>query len=91
MLKIHRSANAEVVFALSGRLDDESTAELETLIEAEIKGKQIVLDLRDLTLAGQSDIDFLVRCEAAGIVLVNCARYVRDWIARQQGSKGTIV
>jgi anti-anti-sigma regulatory factor len=91
MLKIHRSADAEVVFTLSGRMDHESTAELESLIEAEIKGKQIVLDLEDLTLAGQSDIDFLARCEVAGIVLVNCARYVRDWIARQQGSKGTIV
>jgi len=40
-----------------------------------------------LTLAGQSDIDFLVRCEAAGVKLVNCARYVRDWIARQQSGK----
>ena len=87
MLKIHRSANAEVVFTLSGRMDDESTAELENLIEAELKGKQIVLDLKDLTLAGQSDIDFLVRCEAAGVKLVNCARYVRDWIARQQSGK----
>jgi hypothetical protein len=56
-----------------------------------LKGKQILLDLKDLTLAGQSDIEFLVRCEAAGIVLVNCARYVRDWIAKQHGSKGTIL
>jgi anti-anti-sigma regulatory factor len=91
MLKIHRSANAEVVFTLSGRMDHESTTELENLIEAEMKGKQILLDLKDLTLAGQSDIEFLVRCEAAGIVLVNCARYVRDWIAKQHGSKGTIL
>ena len=87
MLKIHRSANAEVVFTLSGRMDHESTAELENLMEAETKGHRIVLDIKDLTLVGQSDIDFLVRCEAAGIKLVNCARYVRDWIARQQGEK----
>jgi len=50
-------------------------------------GQQIVLDIKDLTLFGQSDIDFLARCEAAGIKLMNCARYVRDWIARQQGGK----
>ena len=87
MLKIHRSANAEVVFTLSGRMDHESTAELEHLMEAETEGHRIVLDTRDLTLVSQSDIDFLVRCEAAGIKLVNCARYVRDWIARQQGGK----
>ena len=57
------------------------------LIEAETKGQQIVLDIKDLTLVGQSDIDFLARCEAAGVKLMNCARYVRDWIARQQGGK----
>jgi anti-anti-sigma regulatory factor len=87
LLKIQRSENGEVVFRLSGRMDDESTAELENLIEAEMKGHQIVLDIRDLTLVGQSDIDFLTRSEAAGIKLVNCARYVRDWIAKQQGKK----
>ena len=57
------------------------------LIEAEMKGQQIVLDIKDLTLVGQNDIDFLARCEAAGIKLMNCGRYVRDWIARQQGVK----
>jgi hypothetical protein len=87
MLKIRRSANGEVVFALSGRMDHETIAELENLIGAETKGQQIVLDLKDLTLAGQSDIDFLVRCEAAGVQLVSCAHYVRDWIARQQTGK----
>jgi anti-anti-sigma regulatory factor len=87
VLKIQRSENGEVVFTLSGRMDYESTSELENLIEAEMKGHQIVLDIKDLTLVGQSDIDFLARCEAAGIKLVNCARYIRDWIARQQGEK----
>lgn len=87
MLKIQRSANGEVVFTLSGRLDHNSTTELEDLIGAETKTKQIVLDLKGLTLAGQSDIDFLERCEAAGIKLVNCARYVREWITKQQRTK----
>jgi anti-anti-sigma regulatory factor len=84
MLKIRRSANGEVVFTLSGRMDRESTAELENLIGAETKNQRIVLNLKDLTLVGQSDIEFLARCEATGIRLVDCARYVRDWIARQQ-------
>jgi hypothetical protein len=87
MLKIRRSANGEVVFTLSGRMDHETIAELENLIGAETEGQRIVLDLKDLTLAGQSDIDFLVRCEATGVKLVSCAHYVRDWIARQQGGK----
>jgi anti-anti-sigma regulatory factor len=87
MLKIHRSANGEVVFTLSGRLDHDSTTQLENLIGAETKTRQIVLDLKDLTLVGQADIDFLERCEARGIKLVNCARYVRNWIRKQQRAK----
>ena len=84
MLKIHRSRNGEVVLTLSGRMDHDSTVELENVIEAEMKGQQIVLDIKDLTLVGQSDIDFLARCEASGIKLVNCARYVREWITRER-------
>ena len=88
MLRIHRSPSGEkVIFALSGRMDDESTAELENLIRAETEGQRIVLDIRDLTLVGQRDVDFLARCEAAGIKLVKCARYVRDWIARQRSGQ----
>ena len=93
MLKIDRSANGgEVIFTLSGRMDDESTAELENMIRSETRGQRIILDVKDLTLVGQSDIDFLVRCETAGVRLVKCARYVRDWVAKQRSadSKGNI-
>jgi anti-anti-sigma regulatory factor len=80
MFRIHRSENGEVVFTISGRLDAEHIHELETLIAAETKGRRIFLDLKDLTLTGQDGIDFLTRCEAAGITLVNCDPYVREWI-----------
>jgi anti-anti-sigma regulatory factor len=88
LLRIHRSANGDVVFTISGRLDSENTAELEALIGAETGGRRIVLDLKNVTLAGQDGIDFLARCEEAGVTLVNCAAYVRDWIARQRGETG---
>ena len=84
MLRIHRSENGDVVFILSGRMDHESIAELEGLVAAEAKGRRIVLDLKDMTLTGQEGIDFLERCEVADIILVNCAPYVREWIARQR-------
>ncbi len=84
MLRIQRSANGEVVFKLSGRLDKEHIPELETIIGAEAKGRRIVLDLRDMTLTGEDGINFLARCEAANIALVNCDPYVREWIARQR-------
>ena len=83
MLRIHRKANGEVVFTLSGRIDKEHIAELETLVAAEGKGRRIALDLKDMTLTGQDGIDFLAQCEAADIALVNCDPYVREWITRQ--------
>lgn len=83
MLRIHRKANGDVVFTLSGRIDKGSIAELETLIGAEGKDRRIVLDLKDMTLTGQDGIDFLTQCETAGVPLANCDPYVREWITRQ--------
>jgi hypothetical protein len=83
MLRIHRRENGDVVFVLSGRLDKENLAELEILFGAEGKDRRIILDLKDMTLTGQEGIVFLARCEAAGIALVNCDSYVREWITRQ--------
>jgi hypothetical protein len=87
MLRIHRSENGEVLFTISGRIDAEHIAELEILIGAEEKGRRIILDLKDMTLTGQDGIDFLTRCEASGIALVNCDPYVREWITRQESGK----
>jgi anti-anti-sigma regulatory factor len=84
VLRIHRSANGEVVITLSGRMDKESVAEVEAIFRAEASGRRIVLDLSDVTLAGQDAVDFLARCEAADVKLVNCAPYIREWMTRQK-------
>lgn len=65
-------------------MDEEDVAELETLIRSEADGRRIVLDLKDLTLAGRDGISFLERCEGDGITLRNCAGYIREWITRQR-------
>jgi anti-anti-sigma regulatory factor len=83
-LRIQRKANGDVVFSLSGRIDNEHIAELEALISAEGKDSRIILDLKDMTLTGQDGITFLAQCEADGVVLVNCDPYVREWITRQR-------
>ena len=44
-LKIQRTSNGQVVFALSGRIDEEHVAQLETYIRAEANAQSIVLDL----------------------------------------------
>lgn len=84
MLRIQKKADGDVVFTLSGRIDKENVVELEALIAAEGRLRRITLDLRDMTLTGQDGIDFLAQCEAADIVLVNCAPYIREWITRQR-------
>ena len=82
MLRIGRKANGDVVFTLSGRIDKEHIPGLEALIAAEGEDCQIIFDLKELTLTGQDGMAFLAQSEAAGIELVNCDPYVREWITR---------
>ena len=84
MLRIHRKANGDVLFVLSGQLNKENIAELEKLIGAEGKDRPITLDLKDMTLTGQDGVNFLAQCEAADIALVNCDPYVREWVTKQK-------
>ena len=83
MLRVRRTENGEVVLTVSGQIHKEHISELEALIAAEVKDRQIILDLKDMTLTGQDGIAFLARCEAAGIALANCDPYVREWIRIQ--------
>ena len=80
MLKITRAANGVVIFTVSGRMDAENLAELETLLSSEANGRRIALDLKDLTLVDQDAVRFLGRCEADNIQLKNCPAYIREWI-----------
>jgi anti-anti-sigma regulatory factor len=88
MLKIQRRTNGRVVFTLSGRIEAEDTDELRRLLELEEAGRQIALDLKDVTLVDRDAIKFLTDCEAESIELENCPPYVREWIGRQGGRAG---
>jgi anti-anti-sigma regulatory factor len=87
MLRIQRSGNGGLVFKLSGRIDKENVAELQALIGAEVTGKHLVLDLKDVTLVGQDGVTFLAECEGADIALANCPPYVREWIVRERNGE----
>ena len=88
MLKIKRAANGEVVFTLSGRMDGENLAEMQTLFGSEPKGRRIVLDLKDLTLVDRDAVRFLASCETDSIKLKNCPAYIREWITRERAGSG---
>lgn len=84
MFKIQKSGNGVTLIALSGRMEKDHIVELEKLLDAEPTGRRIVLDLKNLTLAGQSEIDFFAECEERGVTLANCAPYIREWINSQR-------
>ena len=83
MLKIQRSANGEVVFTVSGRLEADNVTELSALLAAESADRGLVLDLKDLVLVDRDIVRFLRACEGNGIALRNCPPYIREWIARE--------
>ena len=85
MLKIQRSANGRVVFTLSGRIEADDIEELREVLALETTEKQLVLDLRDVTLVNQDAITFLGSCEADSIKLENCPAYIREWIEQARG------
>ncbi len=91
MLRIQRLANGETVektiFRLSGRMDAEDIGTLQSQFEAEGEGRQIVLDLTDLTLLDRDAVRFLERCEADTIKLTNCRSYIREWIERERKTR----
>ena len=87
MLKIRRSSNGQVVFRIIGRMQAERIADLEELLKSEDRDRQIVLDLKDLTLVDRDTVRFFERCEKLGIRLESCPAYIREWIARERGER----
>jgi hypothetical protein len=88
MLKITSVGNGEVVIKLSGRMGKENLGELEKLISAEVDGRRITLDLKDLKLVDQDAVNFLRFCEGRSIQLKNCPAYIREWITGERGGSG---
>jgi anti-anti-sigma regulatory factor len=83
MLKIRKSSSGRVIFTVSGRMIAEHIAELKALLESEAANRQIVLDLKDLTLVDRDTVMFLKGCETNSIKLKNCPAYIREWITRE--------
>ena len=72
------------VFILSGRIEEQAIAELRSLFELQTDCRNIVLDLKDVSVVDRDAISFLARCEADGVKLENCASYIREWMEREK-------
>jgi hypothetical protein len=81
MLKVQRTANSNVVFSVSGRLEADSLRELAALLARESSARPVTLELKDLLLVDRDAVGFLRACAEKGIELRNCPRYVRIWLA----------
>ncbi len=72
------------VFTLSGRIEKQAIAELTKLFECQSTRRDIVLDLKDVSMIDRDVMHFLVRCDADGVKLENCASYIREWLEREK-------
>jgi hypothetical protein len=68
-------------------MNAEHVAEMEAPLKSEAGTREIVLDLKDLTLVDRDAVRFLESCEAASIKLKNCPPYIREWITRERGPR----
>lgn len=84
-LKIERSQlHGFAVFALSGHMESEHTAELERLFGPRTNYRSIILDLKQLRLADRAAVRFLAGCERDGLKLENCPPYIREWMQKER-------
>ena len=72
------------VFILSGRIEASAITELRRLCEGETDLRDIVFDLKDVTVVNRDVMRFFIRCEADGVKLENCTPYIREWMEREK-------
>jgi anti-anti-sigma regulatory factor len=83
-LRIQRAADGDIVtLTLSGRIEGDRVAELQSLIGSEAEDHCIVLDLHEVDLVDRDTVRFLARCAAGGVQLEQCPAYIREWIERE--------
>jgi predicted metal-binding protein len=72
------------VFILSGRIETQAIAELRRLFELQTDDRDIVLDLKDVSVVDRDVMRFFALCEAEGVKLENCPPYIREWMEREK-------
>ena len=72
------------MFVLSGRIETQAIAELRRLFELQTDCRDIVVDLKDVSLVAREVMRFFACCEADGVMLENCPPYIREWMEREK-------
>ena len=86
-LKIKRIiGKRETRVYLSGQLRSEHLDQLKS--EVERSGTSVTLDLEELDLVDIDGVRFLNSCERAGVSILHCSPYIREWMLQERGDAG---
>ena len=82
-LKIRQVAGKRAMrLCLSGQLRSEHLDQLKSEIER--GGTRVTLDLEELDLVDIEGVRFLNACESAGVSILNCSPYIREWMLQER-------
>ncbi len=82
-LKIERTfGGRDMCIRLSGQLRSEQLGQVKS--EVGRAGRAVALDLEEVDLVDIDGVRFLNECEAAGIPVLQCSPYVREWMQRER-------
>jgi ABC-type transporter Mla MlaB component len=86
MLKIELiSGSRGARIRLSGQLRSDHLVQLKSEIER--CSSQVALDLEEVDLVDIDGIRFLNECESAGVAIVGCSPYIKEWMLRERGEQ----
>jgi hypothetical protein len=72
------------VFVLSGRIEKPAIVELRRLFDLQTDYRDIVLNLKAVSVVDREVMRFLISCEADGVKLEHCTPYIREWMEREK-------
>jgi hypothetical protein len=73
----------ETRICLSGQLRSEHLEQLKS--EVGRGGPSVTLDLEELELVDIEGVRFLNACELAGVSILHCSPYIREWMLQERG------
>ena len=82
-LKIKPVAGKGVIrICLSGQLRSEHLDQVKAEVERD--GPPVTLDLEELDLVDIEGVRFLNACESAGVSILHCSPYIREWMLQER-------
>src|SRR5215467_14579416 len=86
MLRIEKHSGGCVTkLRLSGRIQSDQIASIRSEMDDDCTSK--ILDLHEVTLVDLGVVQFLVNCEEAGVQLLRCPTYIREWMLRERAEE----